>query len=66
MDNYKPLFTLKQVEKNLHDKEFEPMKPMQAPSLSDEEYAKLLTIPQPIGNSCFYQNYIIDKIISKQ
>lgn len=45
MDDYKPLFTLKRIEMNLPDKEFEPMKPMQAPSLSDEEYAKLLTIP---------------------
>ena len=65
MDNYKPLFTLKRIEMNLPDNEFEPMKPIQPPSLSDEEYAKLLTIPQPIGGNCFIQNSIIDKIISK-
>ena len=57
MDNYKPLFTLKQIEMNFPDKEFELIKPMQAPSLSDEEYAKLLTIPQPIGNSCLPKSH---------
>ena len=66
MDDYKPLFTLKSIEMNLPNKEFEPMKQMQPPSLSDEEYAKLLTIPQPIGGNCFMQSAMIDKIISKQ
>lgn len=39
---------------------------MQAPTLSDEQYGKILTMPQPIGGNCFMQNAMIDKIINKQ